>query len=333
MSRALKLGLLLLVAILFVASLVMGPAGAPGVPAGEALRGLILGQGDPLTVLIMREVRLPRAVLALLIGGGLGFSGAVMQGYLRNPLAEPGLLGVSGAAALGAVIALQTGLASSFALALPVAALAGSAAAVGLLLLLAGPRGGSLTLILAGVGVSALSGAGVTLALNLSPNPFAANEAMFWLMGSLTDRSWSHVAIAAPFILSGVALLATQSRALSALTLGEGAAQSMGFDLARLRLTIMIGLAATVGAATAVAGAVGFVGLVAPHVLRRAVKSNPAALLWASALGGAALVLAADVAVRVILPGRDLKLGVLMAIIGAPFFLNLIFRHRLASAP
>ncbi|MDD2867804.1 iron ABC transporter permease [Neomegalonema sp.] len=328
MNRPLILALSLLVAALFLASLVIGPA---GIPPLAALRALVWGE-DPLTALVLREVRAPRAVLALLIGAGLGCSGAVMQGYLRNPLAEPGLLGVSGAAALGAVLALQTGLASSFALALPLAALAGAAAAVGMLLLLAGPRGGSLTLILAGIGVSAVAGAGVTLALNLSPNPFAANEAMFWLMGSLADRSWTHVAIAAPLILGGVALLSTQRRALAALTLGEGAAQSLGFDLVRLRLTVMLGLAAVVGAATAVAGAVGFVGLVAPHVLRRFVRADPAALLTVSALGGAALVLAADIAVRVILPGRDLKLGVLMALIGAPFFVNLILRQRLASS-
>jgi iron complex transport system permease protein len=207
-------------------------------------------------------------------------------------------------------------------------ALAGAVAA---LAALAGPRGGSLTLILAGIGVSALAGAGVTLVLNLSPDPFAANEAMFWLMGSLTDRSWSHVAIAAPFILGGMALLATQARALSALTLGEEGAASLGVDLGRLRLAVMLGLASVVGAATAVAGAVGFVGLVVPHLLRRAVRANPAALLPASALGGAAMVLAADVAVRLILPARDLKLGVLMALIGAPFFLHLILRHRFAQ--
>jgi iron complex transport system permease protein len=240
-------------------------------------------------------------------------------------------LGVSGAAALGAVITLQTGLAAAVPLALPMAALLGAALAVALLAALAGPRGGSLTLILAGIGVSALAGAGVTLALNLSSDPFAANEAMFWLMGSLTDRSWTHVAIAAPFILGGVALMLTQRRALAALTLGEDAAASLGIDLVRLRLAVMLGLAATVGAATAVAGAIGFVGLVVPHMLRRLVRADPAALLVASALGGAAMVLAADIAVRLILPERDLKLGVLMALIGAPFFLHLILRHRMAQ--
>ncbi len=328
MSRALLPGLAVTVAGLMLASLLVGPA---GIAPDAALRALATGD-DPLLALVMREVRAPRTLLAALIGAGLGLAGAVMQGYLRNPLAEPGLLGVSGAAALGAVITLQTGLAAAFAPALPLAALAGAAAAVVLLAALAGPRGGSLTLILAGIGVSALGGAGVTLVLNLSPDPFAANEAMFWLMGSLTDRSWSHVAVAAPFIFGGIAILTTQARALSALTLGEEAAASLGVDLTRLRLVVMLGLAAVVGAATAVAGAIGFVGLVVPHLLRRLVRANPAALLPASALGGAALVLAADIAVRLILPARDLKLGVLMALIGAPFFLHLILRHRLAQS-
>ena len=327
MSRRLTLTLAVLVAALFMASLLIGPA---QVPVGASLRALVLGDGGPLT-LVMRALRLPRAVLGLLIGGGLGIAGAAMQAYLRNPLAEPGLLGVSGSAALGAVIALQTGLAAAVTLALPLAGLAGAFAAVLALALLAGPRGGSLTLILAGIGVSALSGAGLALVLNLSPDPFAASEIVFWMLGSLTDRSWSHVGLAAPFIVGGSALLVTQGRAFAALTLGEDAAASMGVDLNRLRWKVLVGVAAVVGAATAVAGAIGFVGLVVPHILRRAVGARPADLLPASALGGAALLLAADIAVRVILPGRDLKLGVLLAIIGAPFFLHLIVRPRLAQ--
>lgn len=329
MTRALFPALALLVAALFVVSLVVGPA---PVPPGASLRALIAGDGGPMT-LVMRELRLPRAVLALLIGAGLGLAGAAMQGYLRNPLAEPGLLGVSGSAALGAVVSLQTGLASAAALALPLSGLAGAFLAVLALALLAGPRGGSLTLILAGIGVSALAGAGLALVLNLSPDPFAAQEIVFWMLGSLSDRSWSHVALAAPFILAGALILALQGRAFAALTLGEDAAASLGIDLGRLRWVVLLGTAAVVGAATAVAGAIGFVGLVVPHVLRRAVGARPALLLPASALGGAALLLAADIAVRLILPGRDLKLGVLLALVGAPFFLHLILRTRLAQEP
>lgn len=327
MSRVLIPALALLVAALFAASLLIGVA---AVPPGDSLRALVLGDGGPLT-LVMREMRLPRAVLAAAIGAGLGLAGAAMQGYLRNPLAEPGLLGVSGAAALGAVLALQSGLAAAFALALPLMGLAGAFAAVLMLALLAGPRGGSLTLILAGVGVSVLTGAGLALVLNLSPDPFAAQEIVFWTMGSLADRSWGHVTLALPFLVLGAALLLTGRRALSALTLGEDAAATLGVNLPRLRAVILLGTAAIVGAATAVAGAIGFVGLMVPHLLRRAVGADPARLLPASALGGAALLLAADIAVRLILPGRDLKLGVLLAILGAPFFLHLILRTRLSQ--
>ena len=327
MNRLLIPTLAVLVGLLFLASILIGPA---GVPVADSLSALIRGDGGPMT-LVMRELRLPRAVLAAAIGAGLGLSGAVMQGYLRNPLAEPGLLGVSGAAALGAVLALQTGLAGAMALALPLSGLAGAFVAVLVLALLAGPAGGALTLILAGIGVSALSGAGLALVLNLSPDPFAAQEIVFWLMGSLADRSWSHVALALPFIALGCALLLTQARALSALTLGEDAAASMGVSLGRLRATVLLGTAAIVGAATAVAGSIGFIGLMVPHFLRRATRGDPARLLPVSALGGAALLLAADIAVRLILPGRDLKLGVLLAILGAPFFLLLILRTRFAQ--
>lgn len=316
-----------LVAVLFALSLLIGPA---GLSPAQSLAALLRGEGLAET-LVMREIRLPRALLAVMIGATLGLAGAAMQGYLRNPLAEPGLLGVSGAAALGAVLALQSGLAASFALALPLLGLTGAFAAVLVLALLAGPRGGSLTLILAGVGVSALSGAGLALVLNLSPDPFAAQEIVFWTMGSLADRSWSHVQLALPFLLVGAALLLTQRRALSALTLGEDAAATLGVNLPRLRAVILLGTAAIVGAATAVAGAIGFVGLVVPHLLRRAVGADPARLLPASALGGAALLLAADIAVRLLLPGRDLKLGVLLALLGAPFFLHLILRTRLSQ--
>lgn len=312
------------VAVLFVASLVVGPA---QIGVGQSLRALVAGGDGPVT-LVMREIRLPRAVLALLIGGSLGLAGAAMQGYLRNPLADPGLIGVSGSAAFGAVLAIQTGLAAAFAFGLPLAALAGALVGVLLVLLLAGPGGSSLTLILAGIAISALAGALTSLVLNLSPNPFAANEIVFWMMGSLADRSMVHVWIALPLIVLGALMLATLSRGLDALTLGEDAAEAMGVGLRRMRLTLIFGTAAVVGASTAVAGAIGFVGLVVPHLLRPFVGARPGRLLWASALGGAAMLLAADIAVRMILPERDLKLGVVTALIGAPLFLHLIYRTR-----
>ena len=311
-------------AVLFCLSLLTGPAGTP---AGAGLAALISG-GDGALGIVMREIRLPRALLALLIGAGLGLSGAALQGYLRNPLAEPGLLGVSGTAALGAVLALYTGLSAVFPLALPLMALAGAFLAVLLVQALAGSGGGSITLILSGIAVSSLAGALTALALNLSPNPFAASEIVFWLLGSLADRSMPQLWLAGPFILAGMALLFTLGRALDALTLGEDAAASMGVTLARTRMLAVIGTALAVGAGVAVAGAIGFVGLVVPHVLRPLVGGMPSRLLPASALGGAVLLLAADLAVRVIAPDRDLKLGVLTALVGAPFFLWLVWRHR-----
>ena len=316
-----------LVLALFGAALVIGPA---GIGPMESLHALVFGGEGPLP-LVMREIRLPRAILAVLIGGGLGLAGAAMQGYLRNPLADPGLIGVSGSAALGAVLAMQTGLAVAGTLALPLAALGGALIGVLLVLMLAGPRGSSLTLILAGIAISALAGALTSLVLNLSPNPFAANEIVFWMMGSLADRSMTHVWIALPFIAVGALMLATIGRGLDALTLGEDAAEAMGISLHRLRLTLILGTAAVVGASTAVAGAIGFVGLVVPHILRGFVGGRPGALLWASSLGGAIMLLVADIAVRVVLPARDLKLGVLTALVGAPLFLHLIYRTRRAG--
>ncbi|AZY95749.1 iron ABC transporter permease (plasmid) [Paracoccus sp. Arc7-R13] len=313
-----------LVGMLFVTSLLIGTSWQPPGPALAAL----FGRGDPLLVLVMQELRLPRAILGAAVGASHGLAGAAMQGFLRNPLAEPGLIGTSGTAALGAVLAIQTGLAAAFPLGLPLAALAGAALSVGLVMGLAGPRGGALALILAGIAISALAGAATSLVLNLSPNPFAANEIVFWMMGSLVDRSMLHVRIAVPVMIAGAVILWPAARALRALSLGEDAAASMGVNLRALRLRLVLGTAALVGGATAVAGTVGFVGLVVPHLLRRAVGGDPGRLLGASALGGAAMVLAADIAVRVILPGRDLKLGVLTALIGAPFFLQLILRLR-----
>ncbi|WP_316013237.1 iron ABC transporter permease [Roseobacter sp. HKCCA0434] len=323
MSRLAVLLTVLLIA-LFLAALTLGPA---GIGPGESLRALVAGDGGPLT-LVMREIRLPRAILAVMVGASLGLSGAAMQGYLRNPLAEPGLIGVSGSAALGAVIAIQTGLAAAVALALPAMALGGAAVGVMLVMALAGPRGSSLTLILAGIAISAMVAALTSLVLNLSPNPFAANEIVFWMMGSLADRSMTHVWIALPFMAVGWAMLATLGRGLDALTLGEDAAGAMGIRLSRMRLVLVVGTAAVVGAGTAVAGAIGFVGLVVPHILRPLVGARPSRLLWSSALGGAIMVLAADIAVRLILPDRDLKLGVVTALVGAPLFLHLIYKTR-----
>jgi iron complex transport system permease protein len=321
---ALITGLLALCAVLFLGSLMVGPAAAGW---GESLAALF-GAGQGPLPMVMQEIRLPRALLAVIVGASLGLAGAAMQGYLRNPLAEPGLIGVSASAALGAVLALQSGFAAAFALALPMAALAGAVICVVLILIIAGPRGTTQTLILAGIAISALAAALTSLVLNLSSNPFAANEIIFWMMGSLADRSFAHVGMALPVALIGGGVLMTLGRGLDVLTLGEDVAATSGINLSRMRLMLIGGVAAVVGASTAVAGAIGFVGLVVPHILRPMVGARPSRLLPASALGGAALVLAADIAVRVLMPDRDLKLGVVMALVGSPVFLHLIFATR-----
>lgn len=316
--------LAILATILFLLSLTVGPA---GLGFGDSIAALFSDKAGAIE-LIMREIRLPRALLGLMVGATLGLSGAALQGYLRNPLAEPGLIGVSASASLGAVIAIYSGLTIVFPLALPLSALAAAVLAVVVVQALAGLRGSTLTIILAGVAVSSFAGAMTSLALNLSPNPFAALEIMFWMLGSLTDRSMTHVWLALPFMLVGWAMLAALGRALDALTLGNETAASMGIDMRRVQLLAVFGTAASVGAATAVSGAIGFVGLVIPHMLRPLVGARPSRLLPASALGGACMLLAADILVRLVAPGRDLKLGVLTAIVGAPFFLWLVYRTR-----
>lgn len=320
-SRVPLIGTAVVAIGLLVASMLVGPDGI-GLPQNASAARLILV-----------EIRLPRALLAFLIGGILGLSGAVLQGYLRNPLAEPGLLGVSGGASFGAVVAIHTGAATMLSLALPLGGLAGAAAATIAVVLLAGERSAPITLILAGVAISSLTAALTALALNLAPNPFASVEILYWMMGSLSDRSLEHVWIAAPLILLGGGLLASTGADLDALTLGEEAAQNLGVDLDRLRRRIVAGVALGVGAATSVAGAIGFVGLVVPHLLRPLTGYEPRRLLLPSLFGGAALVLAADIGVRLISPAGDIKLGVVTALIGAPFFLWLVvaMRREIAS--
>lgn len=317
-------GLAILVAGLFFLSLLIGPA---AVPWSVSIDAMLSAQPTPMRTVI-EEIRLPRAILGVMAGATLGLAGAVLQGLLRNPLAEPGIVGVSAAAALGAVIAFYTGLSAAYPFALPLCAMAGAMLAVSLILALAGRAGDVLTLILAGVAITTLAGALTSLVLNLSPNPFAALEIVFWMMGSLTDRSMTHVWLAAPFIVLGAALMLLTARSLDALTLGEDVASSLGVNLLRTRRLATIGTAFGVGAATAVTGAIGFVGLVVPHLLRPLVGGKPSRLLPASALGGAAMLLCADMTVRVVLPERDLKLGVVTALIGVPFFLWLLLDAR-----
>jgi len=321
-------GLLLALGVILIALFAISLlTGSSSISLMQGLSGL-LGVGDSDTVLIMQQLRLPRALLGLMIGLTLGLSGAALQGYLRNPLAEPGLLGVSSSASLGAVLALYSGLSLLFPLSLPLMALGFAFIAVLLVQFLAGGSGSTITVILAGVAVSAFAGALTSLALSLAPNPFALMEIVFWMLGSLNDRSMSHVWLVLPFMSLGWLMLILSGRSLDALTLGQETAASMGVDLRKVQFLVVAGTAMSVGAATAVAGAIGFIGLVVPHVLRPFVGSRPSRLLPASALGGAVMLLAADIFVRLILPEKDLKLGVLTALIGAPFFLHLVWRLR-----
>ena len=293
-----------------------------------AALGDALARRDSLPALALVQLRLPRAILGLAIGFSLGLSGAAMQGLLRNPLADPGVVGVSGGAAFGAVVAFYSGLSGIFALALPLGGIAGAALAALALYALAGRGAGTMTLILAGVTINSFAGALTSLALNLSPNPYAVFEIMFWLMGSLTDRSLPQVELALPLMVVGWGLMLSSARALDALTLGEDTATSLGFDLVGLRWKLVAGSTLAVGASVAVAGAIGFVGLVVPHLLRPLVRNAPGRLLLVSGFGGAVTLTVADIAVRVMPVHPELKLGVVTALIGSPFLLSLVNRMR-----
>lgn len=284
---------------------------------------------------ILLELRLPRALLAVTLGAGLGAAGAAMQGYLRNPLADPGLFGIAPSAALGAVISLFFGAA---AWTLSVFALAGAGGAMGLLGLIAGRdadgHGGSIALFtLAGLMIASLSGALMSLAISLAPTPFALSEIVTWLMGALTDRSWSDVTLAIPLTLLGILVLRCAGPSLDALVLGEAAARSLGLDPRRLQLLLIAGIGLTVGAGVAVAGIIGFVGLVVPHLVRPFTDRRPSRLIMPSALAGALLLLAADCLCRVLPLVTELRLGIALSLIGAPFFLALLLRLRRGAGP
>jgi iron complex transport system permease protein len=315
--------LLLLLGAMFLISLL---AGRVWLPAGDVWQGLWSPDAN-LASTIVTQLRLPRAVLALEVGAALGLSGAALQGVTRNPLAEPGLLGVSAGAALGAVIAVYFGMATHFMTAAPLLGLVGALLA-SMLTFALGRGGGTITLVLAGAAVSALAAAGISLSLNLAPNPYAAYEIMTWLMGSLADRSWVHVFLVTPFILLGSAMLLFTARALDALALGETQARSLGINLQRLYVLAVFGTALAIGASTAVTGIIGFIGLVAPHLVRPLVGHQPSRVLLPAALCGALLLLFADVATRLIHVGTEMKLGVLTSLIGTPFFFWLVVRLR-----
>lgn len=286
--------------------------------------------GSPVrnAVPILLELRLPRGVLAIVLGAGLGAAGAAMQGYLRNPLADPGLFGIAPMAALGAVISFYFGYAAQ-PLLLPLFALIGGAGGMALLALIAGRTGGIALFTLAGMMIASMAGALTSLAISLSPNPFALSEIVTWLMGALTDRGWREVQIAAPPMLIGLAILWRAAPSLDALALGEAAARSLGVDPGRLLWLMVGGVGLIVGSGVAVAGIIGFVGLVVPHLVRPFTDKRPSATILPSALGGALLLLVADCLCRILpLAGGELRLGIALSLAGAPFFLRLLLKMR-----
>jgi iron complex transport system permease protein len=285
-----------------------------------------------LAIALLVELRLPRALLALAYGASLGASGAAIQALFANPLASPDLTGTTSGAALGAVMtAYIFGFAAP--IALSIGSVAGAGAALLLLLALAGPKAETATLLLAGLAISALAGALTTLALALAPSPFAFYDAYDWLMGSLIDRSLGQAAFAGAPTLLTLLLLIRLGPALDRLALGEEVAQSLGHDIPRLRLQIVCLTALGVGACVAICGAIGFVGLVAPIFARRLTRCHPGRAILPAAMIGALLLILADLAVRLAPLGRTLPIGVVTALLGAPFFLWMVAHMRWRLRP
>lgn len=282
---------------------------------------------SPNALAILIDLRLPRVILAVALGAGLGAAGAAMQGYLRNPLADPGLFGIAPGAALGAVLSFWIGWAAT-AWTLPLFALVGAALAMALLGLIAGRTGSAMLFTLAGMMIASLAGALMSLAISLAPSPFAMSEIVTWLMGALTDRSWHEVNFAVPLTLAGIGVLMLAGKSLDALSLGEAAARSLGVEPRRLQWLMIAGVGLTVGAGVAAAGIIGFVGLIVPHLLRRFTDQRPSSLIVPSALAGALLLLLADSLCRVLPMASELRLGIALSLLGAPFFLGLLLRMR-----
>jgi len=322
-------GLLVAAAVMLFALSAL--AGTAPLPLGEALAALA-GQGEAAARTIVWEIRLPRAAAAFLVGAALGLAGAGLQGLLQNPLAEPGVLGVSAFAALGAVVAIFFGLATVSSFAVPLAAILGAGIAT-LLLAVAAVRGaGSVTLLLIGIGLSSFAGALMSLAMNMAPNPYSLSDLVNWMMGSVANRSWADVWLAAPGFAIGAALVLVAGPGLRALSLGEETAASLGADPKRTRLLVIAGTSLLAGVSVATAGAIGFVGIVAPHVVRPFVRHDPQGLLVPSALLAGIVLLAADLAVRVLPFQQELKLGVAAALVGGPVFIWIAARLGRASA-
>ncbi|MEM0985084.1 MAG: iron ABC transporter permease [Pseudomonadota bacterium] len=301
--------------------------GSTPLPFDRVLAALF-GGGDASDRLVVWSIRLPRAMAAFIVGAALGLSGAALQGLLRNPLAEPGVLGVSATASLAATFSLYYGLVGLSAWVLPIAAILGAVAATALLALAALRTRSVVTLILIGVGLSSFAGALMSLLMNLAPNPFSLADMINWMLGSVANRSVDDIVFALPFLIAGSAILIATRRGLSALTLGEEAASGVGLNLRHQRIATVLGAGLATGASVALAGAIGFVGIVAPHIVRPFVGHDPARSLIPSALLAGLILVVADIGVRIIPTTNELKLGVVAALIGAPFFVWIALQRR-----
>lgn len=316
-----------LLLLLLVAALMSGMFGQVTLSPAEFVAAL-MGDGNQGLSIIVWELRLPRILIGMLAGATLGYTGAALQGLLRNPLADPGVIGVSASAGLGAVIAIYLGLAAVSAFAIPLMAMAGALVATLILMTLASRDSSVLTLILAGIGISSLATAGISLVMNFAASPMSLQDMVLWMLGSLENRTYSDLMLAGPFILIGWAVMIGVGQGLNALSLGSDTAHSLGINIKYLRWRVVLGTALSVGATVSVCGAVGFVGLVVPHIVRAFIGYEPRALLLPSAIAGAVLLTLADILTRLPIGHGQLRLGVVMAIIGAPLFIHIIFKTR-----
>jgi iron complex transport system permease protein len=317
----------LLAILLAFAGLMSGMFGQITLSPAEFLSALS-GSGDENLAIIVQELRMPRILLGMMVGATLGYTGAALQGLLRNPLADPGVIGVSSSAGLGAVIAIYMGLSAISPLAIPLMAMGGALVATMLLMALAARDSSILTLILAGLGISSLATAGISLVMNFAPNPMSLQDMILWMLGSLENRTFDDLQLAAPFMLLGWILMLGVGQGLNALSLGSDAAHSLGINVSRVRKQVVIGTAFSVGAAVSVTGSIGFVGLVVPHFIRALIGFEPRRLMLPSALAGALIVTLADILTRLPIGHGQLRLGVVMAVIGAPLFIYIIFKTR-----
>jgi len=324
-----KLALIWLVIAVAGVSLLGLTKGAGIISSGEMLKALF-GAEDRILEVIVWELRMPRLLLGLLVGATLGISGAALQAMFKNPLAEPGVIGVSSSAALGAVVVLYFGLAGINDYALPLAAIGMALVAMSLLIVVVMWEVSALTLILAGVALNSFMASLTALAINLSPNPFAFNDIMFWLMGSLANRSMDDFVLILPFVAFGWGLLFLAAKPLTTTVLSDEAAHSLGVNLRVTNILVIAGVAFGVGASIAVTGVIGFVGLVAPHLVRPVFGHDPKKLYVPSALAGALILVGADVLIRVLPNGGNLRIGVMTALLGAPFFAWYLIASRRA---